>query len=172
MSVLETINLGVVGACGRGRFACHAAPQLDGVRLHAVCDLDCENLDALAAQAGAEPYTDYEAMLDSAGLDAVVVATPMPLHVPQSIAALRRGIHVLSEVPAAVSLEQCRDLARAAQQSSALYMLAEFLRAVREGGPSPVDVHAALDMTLPGLISQQSCEQNGAWIDVPDSRDW
>ena len=29
-----------------------------------------------------------------------------------------------------------------------------------------------MDMTLPGLISQQSIRQNGQWLDVPNSRDW
>lgn len=36
----------------------------------------------------------------------------------------------------------------------------------------PIDVHAALDMTLPGIISERSIENAGAWLDVPDSRDW
>ena len=30
----------------------------------------------------------------------------------------------------------------------------------------------AMDMTLPGLVSQQSIAQNGQWLDVPDSRSW
>ena len=29
-----------------------------------------------------------------------------------------------------------------------------------------------MDMTLPGLLSQQSIEEGGSWLDVPDSRDW
>jgi len=39
-------------------------------------------------------------MLGQSDLDAVIVSTPMPLHVPHTIMALDRGIHVLSEVPA------------------------------------------------------------------------
>jgi len=70
-------------------------------------------------------YTDYGEMLDAGGLDAVVVATPMPLHVPQSVEALRRGISVLCEVPAAVSIEEAHELVKACQQSSARYMMAE-----------------------------------------------
>jgi predicted dehydrogenase len=64
-------------------------------------------------------------MLDEGGIHVLVVGTPMPLHAPQAIAALDRGIHVLSEVPAAVSIEECRDLAAAAKRSSATYMMAE-----------------------------------------------
>jgi hypothetical protein len=29
-----------------------------------------------------------------------------------------------------------------------------------------------MDMTLPGLVSQQSILQAGAWLEVPDSREW
>ena len=38
-----------------------------------------------------EEYTDYETMLERSDLDAVIIGTPMPLHVPQSIAALHKG---------------------------------------------------------------------------------
>jgi len=29
-----------------------------------------------------------------------------------------------------------------------------------------------MDMTLPGLISQDSIRAGGVWLDVPDSRAW
>jgi hypothetical protein len=29
-----------------------------------------------------------------------------------------------------------------------------------------------MDMTLPGLVSQRSILQDGAWLEVPDSREW
>jgi len=64
-------------------------------------------------------------MLDKSGIDAVIVGTPMQLHVPQSIAALQRDIHVLCEVPAAVSVDECRDLVAAANASKAVFMMAE-----------------------------------------------
>ena len=38
--------------------------------------------------------------------------------------------------------------------------------------PNELGIHQALDMTLPGLISQQSIRENGRWIEVPDSREW
>lgn len=33
-------------------------------------------------------------------------------------------------------------------------------------------IHEAMDMTLPGLVSQESIRRGGAWLSVPDSRDW
>src|SRR5262249_35394387 len=67
---------------------------------------------------------DFDAMLE-ADLDAVVIATPMHLHVPQSVAALQKGKHVLSEVTAAVSLEECPRLVQAVHECGRTYMMAE-----------------------------------------------
>jgi len=50
-------------------------------------------------------------MLDSGEMDAVVVGTPMHFHVPQAIMALERNLHVISEVPAGISIEEARQLA-------------------------------------------------------------
>ncbi len=126
MKKLEQINLALVGACGRGgsfRRSCRAVERLN---LHAICDIDAAGLAKTAEELDvAETYTDFTEMLDKADIDAVLIGTPMPLHVSQSIAALERGIHVLSEVPAAVNIEECRELVRAANASEATYMFGE-----------------------------------------------
>ena len=48
----------------------------------------------------------------------------------------------------------------------------DFVDAIRGVRPCPIGIHEAMDMTLPGLVSQQSIGQGGAWLDVPDSRTW
>jgi hypothetical protein len=95
-------------------------------RITALCELDRALLDTLAERyAIPERYSDYEELLERGRPDIVVLGTPMHLHVPQAVAALARHIHVLSEVTAAVSLEQCRELVRAVRASRATYMMAE-----------------------------------------------
>ena len=119
------LRVGVVGAPRGGGYveAFRAITQTD---LAAMCDLDPKILEDSADEAGVSlRYTDYEEMLDEARLDVVVVSTPMPLHVPQSVAALERGIHVLSEVPAATDLDQCWHLVQAVRARHAVYMMAE-----------------------------------------------
>lgn len=120
------LNIGIVGACGRGASFKAACDALGHVEIRAVCDLNEQGLAATRERLGAkEQYTDYEEMLDKAGLDAVIIGTPMHLHVPQSIAALERNLHVLSEVTAGVSVEECRTLVLAAKASRGIYMMAE-----------------------------------------------
>ena len=125
MSTEDTINVGIVGACARGgsfRAGCEAV----GLNIRAVCDINVEQLPSAAEALGAdEQYADYEEMLDKSRIDAVIIGTPMQFHAAQSIAALERDIHVLCEVTAAVSLDECRALVAAAEASKAVYMMAE-----------------------------------------------
>jgi predicted dehydrogenase len=110
----------------RGQGFAEAFSALAETEVVALCDRNPLVLEPKAREA-ASPllFTDYEQMLDRAALDIAVVATPMPLHVPQAVAALERGIHVLSEVPAATDLEQCYQLVEAVRGSRARYMMAE-----------------------------------------------
>ena len=126
MGVLAKLNVGVVGAAGRGasfRAAFEAHPR---TRIHALCDIREDLLAGAAKRLGAsEMYVDYAEMLERSDVDAVVIGTPMPFHAPQAIQALERDIHVLSEVTAAVSVEECQALVAAARRSQAIYMMAE-----------------------------------------------
>ena len=120
------IKLGIVGSCGRGASFKNVCEALDEIEIHAVCDINEEGLAASKESLGAkEAYLNYEEMLDKAGIDAVLIGTPMNLHAPQSIAALKRDIHVLSEVTAGVSVEECKNLVQACNLSKAIYMMAE-----------------------------------------------
>lgn len=123
---MKAINVGIVGAAGRGssfKTACDASGVL---KIHAVCDTNVEKLEEARIRLGAaEKYDDYSRMLEKSYIQAVILGTPMQFHVPQAVAALERNIHVLSEVPAGVSLEECKKLVQACRRSKAHYMMAE-----------------------------------------------
>ena len=125
MSKESKIKLGIVGACRRGgsfKAGCDAV----GITIQAVCDINAEGLDEAAKQLGAkEQYTDYETMLEQSDLDAFIISTPMQLHVSQTLLALERNLHVLSEVPAAVSVEECKTLVQACKAGDRIFMMAE-----------------------------------------------
>lgn len=120
------LQFGIVGVAGRGGSFTTAIRAHDDATLQAICDVDEDALERTRSDLGVpEAYTAYETMLADSDLDAVVVATPMFLHAAMSIAALDRGIHVLSEVPAAVSVAECRDLVAAVADSAGTYAMAE-----------------------------------------------
>lgn len=126
MGNLEKLNLGIVGAAGRGASFKKVCDVIDTVRIHSVCDTDPEGLERAAHTMGAsKKHTEYQLMLEDSDLDAVVIATPMPYHASMAIDALKRNIHVLSEVPAGISLKECQRLVRVSRQSGAVYMMGE-----------------------------------------------
>lgn len=122
----ELLNFGIVGIGGRPKAFLSAFEKSGRARLAAVCDINRETMEEnTKGIPDVLKYTDYNEMLEKADLDAVIVGTPMYLHVPQSIAALERNINVFSEVTAGVSVEECMRLVEACKRSKAQYMLGE-----------------------------------------------
>ena len=117
------LKVGIVGA-HRGSSYFQPFRAIAETDVTAVCDINAETLQNVAERFDVpQQFTDYQAMLDA--VDIVVLATPENLHVPQSIEALEAGKHVISEVTAAVKLEECYDLVRAVRKASAKYTMAE-----------------------------------------------
>lgn len=131
MSIHLPIRIAVVGA-RRGRTFMRIADMLpDKVRLEAVCDVKEDALQEWRGTA-VRVHDSFEKMLDDPNIDAVCLATPVTMHARQAIAALDAGKHVLSEVTAAWTLDECRDLVAAAQRSKSKYMMAENYCFMRE----------------------------------------
>lgn len=123
MSLTNKIRIGIAGA-PRGRsFLAGLAAYGDRADVRAVYEPDPVARQKFADDTGVGTPASYEDLL--AAVDAVILASPQQHHAPQAIMALSQGVHVLSEVPAAVSLEQARDLLAAVRHSSAHYMIAE-----------------------------------------------
>lgn len=114
---MKKLRVGVIGL-GMGRnhvsgFKAH--PQAEVV---AISDTDEGRLKEIGDQHGvAGRYTSVDDMLKHERLDIVSVTTPNALHMPQTVAALKAGCHVLCEKPMAMNAKEARmmlDTARAA----------------------------------------------------------
>ena len=51
-----------------------------------------------------------------------------------------------------------------------LFVLYEFIKAIRTGSKPDIDVYMALDMTLCGNLGWRSVLQGGGWVEIPDLR--
>jgi predicted dehydrogenase len=118
------LRVGIAGL-RRGASLFQMFAHHEEARVVAVCDADRARAEAFARDSQVpSAYDDFTGLL-AHDLDAVVIATPLPCHAAQSIAALERGKHVLCEVPAVASLAEAEALAEAARRSAAIYMMAE-----------------------------------------------
>ncbi|MCL2305790.1 MAG: Gfo/Idh/MocA family oxidoreductase [Planctomycetaceae bacterium] len=60
-------------------------------------------------------YADYMDLLNNAkddGIEAIVIGLPLHLHAPAAIAAMNRGLHVLTEKLMAHNIAQCKEMSR------------------------------------------------------------
>ena len=125
MPMKMKFNVGIVGA-RRGTGHIQPFRTIMETDVAALCDLNEETLHTVATEHGiAKQFTDYEKLLEDDDIQIIVLATPENLHVSQTISALNAGKHVISEVTAAVSLDQCAELVRAVKKSRTKYMMAE-----------------------------------------------
>jgi predicted dehydrogenase len=73
-------------------------------------------------------YTDYEKMLKEADIDAVFIASDPLEQVDMACAAMEKGKHVCTEVPAAFSINECWKLVNTVEKTGCKYQLMEQVR--------------------------------------------
>jgi predicted dehydrogenase len=96
------LRTGFAGVGHLGAALLEAAARVDAIVPVAIQDPGAARLQELAAQyPDLATFTDYEALIETAGLEAVVISTPTYLHATQGRMALARGIHALVQKPIA-----------------------------------------------------------------------
>lgn len=120
---MEKMRVGIIG-CGK-IFPMHAVSvsKLDQVQLVAVCDVKEERARAAAETFGCRFYTDYHQMFQQEKLDSVHICTPHYLHCEMALEAARRKIHVLTEKPMALSMEDAEKMVSAAEENQIRMMV-------------------------------------------------
>jgi predicted dehydrogenase len=118
------VRFGLVGT-GRGVKFARVVGRVPGARLVCVLDPDETTRTAFLGEfPDVEVVQSFDDLLDGR-VDAVYLASPQQYHGPQALAALAAGVHVLSEIPPVVSVEQARELVGAVRRSEATFMVAE-----------------------------------------------
>lgn len=99
----DRIGVGFIGVGGRGRSHVNTVKKFgeagEPVRVAAVCDAYGFRLNEISQLSGAKPYRKHQELLADPGVDAVCIATPDRLHVPQALDAIRAGKDVYCEKP-------------------------------------------------------------------------
>jgi len=130
----KKIRLAVLGTSGRWYSLDSIYLQHPNVELVAVCDF----ADGMAEEAAnrvknlgkPEPkvFHSYEELVKGASYDAIMITVDPDIQVQFAVAEMNRGIHVMTEVPAAYTIEQCYDLVNTVRKTGVKYQLAEQTR--------------------------------------------
>jgi predicted dehydrogenase len=120
-----------------------------------------DDITAFSKQYEFELYKSFEDMLKHPGLDAVVLATPHSLHVPQTIAAAKAGKHVFCEKPFALSGAEAREAVDAVEKAGVTLGLGynrrwhpemTKLRNMIDSGDLGIVLHVEATMTFPNAL--------------------
>ena len=125
----EDMKVCVAGAAGAfGMKHLEALGAIEGVEVTSVMGVEADDIHAFAAERGiAHASTDLAECLARDDVDAVILATPTPVHAAQAIQCLKAGKHVLVEIPMADNLSDAQALV-AAQKTSGKVAMAGHVR--------------------------------------------
>jgi predicted dehydrogenase len=105
---MEQVRFGVIGLGNMGSFHLGTFKDIENAKLTAICDLDAGKREKFAKQYGVPAFATSDELMDSGLVDAVLIATPHYDHEPITIAAFNKGLHVLCEKPATVTVRGAR----------------------------------------------------------------
>ncbi|TCC35693.1 Gfo/Idh/MocA family protein [Kribbella speibonae] len=114
----QKLRVGVVGLGFAGRTALEAFSELPDVEVIGLAGLEKDILTSLGEKHGVPHlYERWEDLLETPGLEAVSIGTPTQLHAPIALAALQKGLHVLSEKPLARTVAEGTAMVEASKQA-------------------------------------------------------
>lgn len=121
---METVRVGIIGIGHIG--SAHAARifsgDIKGMALTVVCDIDPARQDyAKDKLPGVKLFENWNELVSSGLCDAVIIATPHKYHAHMAEAALKAGLHVMSEKPQDISVTQAMRVNEAAEKSGRIY---------------------------------------------------
>ena len=121
----DRVRVGIIGIGSRGSVLLQYLLRTPGVEVAALCDDYPPHLDAAMAAAGGKPkaFTDYRKMLAMRNLDGVLIATPLHQHAPMCLDALAADKHVFCEKSLALTVDECKAIARAASASKRVFQV-------------------------------------------------
>lgn len=168
-------NICMVGTGRMGHTHTKHMSAIPDVVLHTVVGRTIHEAEEFARATGYQhAHTDLEAALHVPEIDAVIIATPNPLHAPQTESALRAGKHVLCELPLAMDLTTAEGLVTLAQQQQDRLVMVchteryepgrlELWERLQAGKLHPLHMTADFHLYRPGAC--QTAEDRAPWYD-------
>lgn len=121
---MDKVRYGLIGVGNMGttHLKNFKEGKVDGGEIVAVADVkEARRAFAYETYPDVNIYDSGDALIDSADVDAVIIAVPHYFHPPLAIRALDKGISVICEKPAGVYTKQVKEMNAAAAKSKGLF---------------------------------------------------
>ena len=123
-----TVTVGIVGLGYWGPNLARNFDAIAGCDVRWLCDADADALGRLSTRVPAARTTpSLDDLLADDGLDAVVLATPVPTHAELAERVLRSGRHCFVEKPLGVSVAEATRAVQASEETGRVLMVGHLL---------------------------------------------
>lgn len=121
-------TVAVVGLGGWGKNLARHYFEIPDCKLKYVCDKDDAQLSKVGAQLpGPRAVREYDEILGDREVDAVVIATPAPMHYTMCRKALSQGKDVYVEKPFVLDVHEAEELVELAERNGRILMVGHLL---------------------------------------------
>lgn len=123
---MDKVRIGIIGLGMRGPGAVERMSYIEGVEIKALCDkipdrvAKAQKILEAAGLPKAKEYTGidgWKALVESKDIDFVYTCTPWRLHTPIALYAMNNDKHVATEVPSAVTEDECWQLVETSEKT-------------------------------------------------------
>jgi len=112
-----TTHIGLIGGGNISETHARAARAIPDVEIAAIFGTNAEKASRLCREYGGKPFCNFNEFLAHRPMELVAIGSPSGLHAEQGIAAVRRGLHVLTEKPIDITLERADALIAEARKA-------------------------------------------------------
>jgi predicted dehydrogenase len=124
------IRIGILGAGAMGSVHAAAWADIGNAQVIGVFSRDPTRARAAAAVCGAEPVSDWPALISRSDVDAIDVCLPSAVHGSVVVPALAAGKHVFCETPLALGLADAEAMRDAARSTGHLLQVGLLMRSL------------------------------------------
>ena len=124
---IDTVKIGLIGLGNRGQMALERLPNIQGVKIVAIADIDSNKVNSsynkyFKSSSFSKPdryylKNDWKEICQRNDVDLIYVCTHLELHTPIALYAMENNKHVAVEVPAALTVKDCWDLVKTAERT-------------------------------------------------------
>ena len=115
---VAVVGVGFVG----GQAHVPSFKKIEGSDLIALGATTEKRVKPLAEQYGVKYYLDFDKLLEDPKIQAVVLAVPTPMHFDLAMKAMKKGKHVLCEMPLAPTIDKVKELQKTADKNNVILM--------------------------------------------------
>jgi predicted dehydrogenase len=131
---ISTVRIGIIGTGNRGSHHAGTIARISDVEISAAADVLPERFERIKKNLENTDHNpiyysgsdeEWKKLCERSDLDLVLITTPTYMHAKMAVYAMEQGKHVITEVPAALTIKECWDLVRTSEKTRKHCMMME-----------------------------------------------